>query len=109
MIDLLGRAPCLAASLDDPGWRMWPFTSLGYEGGFWPVVMKFVFVAVLFVAVSLLLRFLFGPGGPLRGEGWETIQEARAREEARKKSEQKPGPVLSEQRKAEGEKTDGES
>jgi len=69
-----------AAAGDSPGWRMWPFTSMGYQGGFWPVASKLVLVGLIFGTVALFLRFLFGPGGWLREEGWETTQEAKARE-----------------------------
>ncbi len=64
------------------GWSGWPFSGYGYEGGFWPVVARFLLVAVFLGAIALVLRLLFGPKGPLRGEGWETIQEANKRREA---------------------------
>jgi len=78
--DILTLPPRLVAELD--GWSGWPFSGFGYEGGFWPVVARFIFIAVLLGAIALVLRLLFGPGGPLRGEGWETIQEANKRREA---------------------------
>lgn len=68
------------------GWSGWPFSGYGYEGGFWPVVARFVLVAVLLGAIALVLRLLFGPKGPLRGEGWETIQEANKRREAERQA-----------------------
>lgn len=71
-----GSAP-LAASQ----WMAWPFTDYGWTSGFWPIVTKILFMGVIFVAMALVLRLLFGPKGPLRGQGWETMQEAREREE----------------------------
>ncbi|MCA1945747.1 MAG: hypothetical protein LDL30_10770 [Desulfovibrio sp.] len=61
------------------GWEFWPFDA-AYPMGFWPFVAKIAFVAVIFGGVILYLRALFGPGGRLRPEGLETIQEAKARE-----------------------------
>lgn len=77
------------AAGDGPGWKMWPFTSAGYQGGLWPVVAKFVFIAVLFVGMAWFLRFLFGPGGWLREEGWETIQEAKDRDAKERDSKER--------------------
>ncbi len=61
-------------------WMAWPFTDYGWTAGFWPIVTKILFMGVLFGAIALVLRLLFGPKGPLRGAGWETMQEARKRE-----------------------------
>lgn len=85
----LADVPDLFAKLD--GWSGWPFSGYGYEGGFWPVVARFALVAVFLGGIALVLRLLFGPKGPLRGEGWETIQEAKKRREAEQlaKEEQK--------------------
>ncbi|AGW13756.1 hypothetical protein DGI_1980 [Megalodesulfovibrio gigas DSM 1382 = ATCC 19364] len=61
------------------GWEFWPFDAI-YPSNFWPFLAKIGFVALIFGGVVLYLRKLFGPGGRLRPEGLETIQEARARE-----------------------------
>lgn len=63
------------------GWNGWPFTGYGYEGGIWPSVARFALVAVLLVGIALFLRLLFGPKGPLRGQGWHTIEEARKKKD----------------------------
>jgi hypothetical protein len=94
MTELLHRLFFLAAA-DSPGWKMWPFTSQGYMGGFWPVVAKFAFIALLFGGIAFFLRFLFGPGGWLREDGWETMQDAKEREAkeqelAQNKTKEKP-------------------
>ncbi len=70
------------------GWKGWPFSGFGYEGGFWPVVMRFFFIAVLLGGIALFLRFLFGPKGRFRGKGWETMQEATQREERERATRQ---------------------
>lgn len=62
-------------------WTAWPFGASGYSGGFWPIVARFGYVTALFLLICLFLRLLFGPRGPLRGEGWETRAEARQRRE----------------------------
>ncbi len=82
VMSMLAQAP----QQQKPGWYMWPFHGYGLEGGVWPTVARYAFVAVIFAGICLFLRYLFGPGGPLRGEGWETIQQARERE-AREKAE----------------------
>jgi len=89
-----------AAMGDSPGWRVWPFNSLGYEGGFWPIVAKFVFIAAMLGGIVLFLRFLFGPGGWLREEGWETMQEAKAREAAEKEAAEAKGSATPETKAA---------
>lgn len=76
---VVSGVPALHAKLD--GWGGWPFSGYGYEGGFWPVVARMAFVLCIFGGIVLTLRLLFGPKGPLRGKGWETIQEAKARRE----------------------------
>lgn len=65
-------------------WMAWPFTDYGWTSGFWPIVTKILFMGVIFASLALILRLLFGPKGPLRGKGWETMQEAREREEQEK-------------------------
>ncbi|MGE4299694.1 MAG: hypothetical protein AB7E47_16870 [Desulfovibrionaceae bacterium] len=82
--------PRLLAALDDQ-WAGWPFSYNGYGGGLLPMVAKFLFVAAIFVALILFLRFLFGPGGPLR-EDWidEANEKARADREASGVPEPRP-------------------
>ncbi|THB63491.1 MAG: hypothetical protein D6E12_16845 [Desulfovibrio sp.] len=59
-------------------WEGWPFG----HGGFWPSVARLAFMAAILVGIGLFLRYLFGPGGPMRGEGFETVQEAQERRAA---------------------------
>lgn len=101
---MLDQLPRLLAGSD--GWSGWPFSGYGYEGGFWPVVARFVFIALLLGGIALLLRLLFGPKGPLRGEGWETIQEANKRREAEKleAEQQAQRGALKEEQQSEHEK-----
>lgn len=58
---------------DGAFWKFWPFSSGRGGSGFWDwgpaAAAKGVFVFILLVAVVLLLRKLFGPGGCLR-ESW---------------------------------------
>lgn len=69
-------------------WASWPFNRYAYEGGFWFSVARFVFVALLLGAIALILRLLFGPKGPLREKGFETIGEAKAREKREREAEE---------------------
>ncbi len=47
----------------------------------------YAILAAFFLALILLLRFLFGPRGILREPRWESNQEARARERAEYKQQ----------------------
>lgn len=54
------------------GWReTWPFGP-GYVEGWISTVLKFGLIAVIFLLIALLLRFLFGPGGFLRDAEFDT-------------------------------------
>jgi len=44
---------------------MWPFGP-GYSEGWLVTATKFLFIAAVFGAICIFLRFLFGPGGRLR-------------------------------------------
>ncbi|TVM19871.1 hypothetical protein DPQ33_01175 [Oceanidesulfovibrio indonesiensis] len=73
--------PSLARMESRTGWEAWPFSGFGTLT-FWGLLAKAVFVAILFMGIAYLMRYLFRPGSKLRGEGWETIEEARTRREA---------------------------
>ena len=54
------------ASAVEPSWhKTWPFGP-GLEEGFWSVTFKGLFIAAILGGMAWLLRWLFGPGGPLR-------------------------------------------
>nr|WP_321257452.1 SHOCT domain-containing protein [uncultured Pseudodesulfovibrio sp.] len=59
--------------LDSPAWRAWPFNS-GYGENLLPAIARLAFITLIMGAILLFLRFLFGPGGPLRDK--ELEQEA---------------------------------
>ncbi|MHC1788372.1 hypothetical protein [Solidesulfovibrio sp.] len=55
-----------AATAVEPSWhKTWPFGP-GIEEGFVSVVLKGIFIAAILGGMAWLLRWLFGPGGPLR-------------------------------------------
>jgi len=55
-------------------WRdTWPFGP-GYAEGWISTVLKFGMIAVLFLGIALLLRFLFGPGGWMRDKEFDAPQ-----------------------------------
>lgn len=61
----------LAASTVTPRWHeTWPFGP-GLEEGFFSVVLKGLFIAAILGGMAWLLRFLFGPGGPLRDKEFD--------------------------------------
>jgi hypothetical protein len=54
------------AAAVEPSWhKTWPFGP-GLEEGFWSVTFKGLFIAAILGGMGWLLRWLFGPGGPLR-------------------------------------------
>lgn len=72
--------------MDDPTWRAWPFNA-GYGDHLLPSLARLAFVTLIMGVILLFLRFLFGPGGPLRDkemdrEAEEEIKRERAELEA---------------------------
>ncbi len=70
-------------SQESPEWSMWPFGP-GYSEGWLVTVTKFLFIAAVFGAICLFLRFLFGPGGRLRPKefGVGHIEERKRKKRA---------------------------
>lgn len=66
--------------LDSPQWRAWPFNS-GYGEHMVPAIARMVFVAMIFGAIILFLRMLFGPKGFLRDEEMDREAEEEIRRE----------------------------
>lgn len=64
-------------------WKAWPFNS-GYGEHILPSIARMVFVTLILGIIFLGLRFLFGPGGPLR----DKELEEEAREQTRKEREE---------------------
>jgi hypothetical protein len=61
----------LAASNVEPGWhKTWPFGP-GITEGFFSVVLKGLFILAILGGMAWLLRFLFGPGGPMRDKEFD--------------------------------------
>lgn len=50
--------------MHDP-WATWPFGP-GYEGGWLPAILRFMFIGLVLAGILALLRWAFGPGGWLR-------------------------------------------
>ena len=62
----------LAASAVEPSWhKTWPFGP-GIQEGFFSVVLKGLFIAAILGGMAWLLRYLFGPGGPLRDKEFDS-------------------------------------
>lgn len=66
--------------LDHPMWKAWPFNS-GYGEHILPAIARLAFVTMILVVILLGLRFLFGPGGPLRDKELEMEAEEERRQE----------------------------
>lgn len=74
-----------AATVVEPSWhKTWPFGP-GLEEGFFSVVLKGLFIASILGGMAWLLRWLFGPGGPLREKEFDEPDP-----EAPAASDQKP-------------------
>ncbi len=64
----------------EPGWKnTWPFGP-GWSEGWESTVLKFLLIAVILGGISLLLRFLFGPGGPMRPREFDEPDDRDGRE-----------------------------
>ncbi|HDQ41016.1 MAG TPA: hypothetical protein ENN39_08335 [Desulfonatronum sp.] len=48
-------------------WSHWPFGP-SILGGWLNMLTKFIFIGLVLVLIMYLLRYLFGPGGPMREE-----------------------------------------
>ena len=48
-------------------------------------LLQVLLFALLFGVIMLILRFLFGPGGPLREKEWDSEPEAVKRDDTKKK------------------------
>lgn len=73
---MLERIPLPLARAAD--WTSWPFA--GFGESFLPAAARVLFVAAIFVAVGLMLRWLFGPGGRFRPREFGTDHIAPRRE-----------------------------
>lgn len=62
------------------GWAMWPFGP-SFGGGWGPTLARYGIALSFLVVIAFFLRFLFGPGGPMRPEefGTEHIEERKKR------------------------------
>jgi len=60
----------------DEAWRFWPFQAPGLDAPFLPIAAKVLFLLLVLGGIALLLRRLFGPGGPLR-EPWMTATQGK--------------------------------
>jgi len=68
------------------GWTMWPFGP-SFGGEWLPTLARYGIALGFLVVIAFFLRFLFGPGGPMRPEEFGTghIAERKRRKEELKK------------------------
>jgi len=66
--------------MDSPQWRAWPFNT-GFGESFAPAIARMVFVSLIFGAIILFLRVLFGPNGYLRDEEMDREAEEMIKKE----------------------------
>ena len=61
----------LVETVVEPSWhKTWPFGP-GLGEGLFSVVLKGLFIAAILGGMAWLLRYLFGPGGPLRDKEFD--------------------------------------
>lgn len=66
-----------AAQTIEPSWhKTWPFGP-GIQEGFLSVALKALFILAILGGMAWLLRFLFGPGGPLRDKEFDEVDEQK--------------------------------
>ncbi len=66
--------------LDSPIWRAWPFNA-GYGDHILPSIARMAFVSLIFGAIVLFLRVLFGPNGYFRDEEMDREADEMRRKE----------------------------
>jgi|SRR6056297_703415 len=64
-----------------PGWFSWPFGP-SFTGGWILSLSKFVFIGLVLALILWLLRWAFGPGGPLRDKEFDCPSEEKTYDEA---------------------------
>lgn len=62
-------------------WAHWPFGP-SFVGSWLNMLTKFVFIGMVLALMMYLLRFLFGPGGPMREDPHPESSDERIIEEA---------------------------
>jgi uncharacterized membrane protein len=62
-------------------WAHWPFGP-SFVGSWLNMLTKFVFIGLVLAAMMYLLRYLFGPGGPMRDEDLDTPSDEQVLEQA---------------------------
>ncbi len=75
-MNIIDAGVSLAAVAAGSDWRdTWPFGP-GWAEGWVSSILKFGLIAVIFLAIAGLLRFLFGPGGFMRDKEFDLPPEA---------------------------------
>ncbi|SMP38991.1 hypothetical protein [Desulfonatronum lacustre] len=62
-------------------WAHWPFGP-SFVGSWLNMLTKFVFIGLVLALMMYLLRYLFGPGGPMRDEGLDASPDEQVLEQA---------------------------
>ena len=62
-------------------WAHWPFGP-SFVGSWLNMLTKFVFIGLVLAAMMYLLRYLFGPGGPMRDDGLDAPPDEQVLEQA---------------------------
>ncbi len=96
-LKILGQTAAELAEKTPSEWFMWPF-SRGYGESFWPTAAKFIFVAFIFAAICVFLRFLYGPNGKFRDKELDKeYEELRQQELQKLEAEYLRGEITKEQ------------
>lgn len=62
-------------------WSHWPFGP-SFVGSWLNMLTKFIFIGIILAMIMYLLRYLFGPGGPLREDPQPELNEEQSLEQA---------------------------
>lgn len=73
-MEILSVVDLLISAQGPSEWAHWPFGP-SFVGSWLNMLTKFVFIGLVLAAMMYLLRYLFGPGGPMREDIHNQVPE----------------------------------
>ncbi|WP_051822475.1 hypothetical protein [Desulfonatronum thiodismutans] len=80
-MEILSVVELLFTAQGTSEWAHWPFGP-SFVGSWLNMLTKFVFIGLVLAAMMYLLRYLFGPGGPMRDDDLDAPSDEQALEQA---------------------------
>ena len=80
-MEILSIVDLLAMAQGRSEWAHWPFGP-SYLGSWLNMLTKFIFIGLILALMMYLLRYLFGPGGPMREDPQAESSDEQVLEQA---------------------------